>query len=114
MAGKDVKDLKDLMSMRAFTLLLMFAGLGGARGGGVVINELMYHPPNEREDLQYIELFNCGTAAADLSGWSFRKGVRFEFPTGTKLEAGGFVVIARDARAFGRHYTNGTVAGNFE
>jgi len=33
----------------------------------VVINELMYHPPGEREDLQYIELFNGGAETVDLS-----------------------------------------------
>lgn len=80
----------------------------------VVINELMYHPPDEREDLQFIELFNLGTETIDLSGWSFRKGVRFEFPLGAKLASGGFVVIARDARAFARHYTNANVVGDFE
>jgi hypothetical protein len=102
------------MKKRAFTIMFLLAGLAGARAGDVVINELMYHPPDEREDLQYIELFNQGTQAVDLSGWSFRKGVRFEFASGAKLAPGGFVVIARDARAFARHYTNGNVVGNFE
>src|SRR5687767_804701 len=101
------------MNTRTLTILILVAGLG-ARAGDVVINELMYHPPGEREDLQYIELFNSGTQPVDLSGWSFRKGVRFEFGSGVKLAPGGFLVIARDARAFNRHYTNGTVVGNFE
>ena len=26
----------------------------------VVINEIMYHPPGDLEDLHYIELFNAG------------------------------------------------------
>ena len=102
------------MKTRACTILLLLVGLASARAGDVVINELMYHPPEEREDLQYIELFNSGAQAVDLSGWSFRKGVRFEFKSGVKLAPGGFVVIARDARAFARHYTNGNVVGNFE
>src|SRR6185436_413473 len=33
----------------------------------VVINEIMYHPPEDRDDLQYIELFNPGGAPVDLS-----------------------------------------------
>src|SRR5688572_28109053 len=103
------------MKRRVFTMMLLIAGLAGARAGDVVINELMYHPPDEREDLQYIELFNQGTQAVDLSGWSFRKGVRFEFASDVTLASGGFVIIARDKRAFARHYTNGTVVvGNFE
>jgi len=102
------------MNMHPFATLALLACVGQSAVANVVINELMYHPPNEREDLQYIELFNHGKEPVDLSGWSFRKGVRFEFPAGTKLEPGGFVVIARDARAFARHYTNGNVVGNFE
>jgi hypothetical protein len=103
------------MKTRAFMMMLLIAGLTAARAGDVVINELMYHPPGEREDLQYIELFNRGAETVDLSGWSFRKGVRFEFASGVKLAPGGFVVIARDKRAFARHYTNGIVlVGDFE
>lgn len=82
---------------------------------GVVINELMYHPPGEREDLQYIELFNSGGETVDLSGWSFQKGVRFEFGTGFLLKGGEFAIIARDKNAFAKHYggTNGLLLGNF-
>jgi hypothetical protein len=81
----------------------------------VVINELMYHPPGEREDLQYIELFNGGGETVDLSGWSFQKGVRFEFGAGLLLKGGDFAVIARDSNAFAKHYggTNGLLLGNF-
>jgi len=34
----------------------------------VVINEVMYHPPGDRDELQFIELANSGTAPVDLSG----------------------------------------------
>jgi hypothetical protein len=82
----------------------------------VVINELMYHPPGEREDLQYIELFNRGTEPVDLSGWSFQRGVRFEFGAGAVLNAGEFAIVARDTNAFANYYgtTNGVLLGNFE
>src|SRR5687767_2115183 len=101
------------MNAGVLTWVALAAGLAGASASDVVINELMYHPPDEREDLQYIELFNHGAETVDLSGWSFRKGVRFEFASGVKLGPGGFVVVARDAKAFARHYTNATVVGNF-
>lgn len=100
----------------AFTLALAFlASVVCAADKDVVINELMYHPPGEREDLQYIELFNGGTGTMDLSGWSFQKGVRFEFGAGLLLKAGDFAVIARDTNAFAKHYggTNGLLLGNF-
>lgn len=100
----------------AFTFALaLLPSMACAADNDVVINELMYHPPGEREDLQYIELFNNGAETADLSGWSFQKGVRFEFGPGSVLKAGGFAVVARDTNAFAKHYgaTNGLLLGNF-
>jgi hypothetical protein len=106
-------------AMRAtfrFSVLLVLLGSISARGADtdIVINELMYHPPGEREDLQYIELLNRGREAVDLSGWSFQKGVRFEFPS-VSLPPGDLLVIARDTNAFAKHYgvTNGLLFGNF-
>ncbi len=61
----------------------------------VVINEVMYHAPLDLDDLQYIEIFNRGTAEVDLSGWSFTKGIKFAFPDKTRLAAGGYLVVCR-------------------
>lgn len=81
---------------------------------GVVINEVMYHPPDDRDDLQYIELHNAGAAPADLSGWSLSKGVKFAFPAGTKLAPGGFTVVCRDRTAFTQQYGKAVpVSGEF-
>jgi hypothetical protein len=80
----------------------------------VVINEIMYHPPEERDDLQFIELLNPGPTAVDLSGWSLEKRVRFTFPAGARAPAGGCVVVCRDAAAFKSQYPGATgVAGVF-
>ena len=88
-----------------------------AAGSDVVINELMYHPPEDRDDLQYIELFNRGTQPADLSGWALTKGVEFLCPSGTSLPPGGFAVIARDTNAFlkqyGGEFAAALLLGNF-
>ena len=81
---------------------------------GVVINEVMYHPPDDRDDLQYIELHNAGAAPADLSGWSLSKGMKFAFPAGTKLAPGGFTVVCRDRAAFTQQYGKAVpVSGEF-
>ena len=81
----------------------------------VVINEIMYHPPSDLENLQYIELFNSGNEEADLSEWSFTKGVKFVFSKNTKIAPGGFIVVCRDDAAFLEHYgTEMQVAGSFE
>jgi hypothetical protein len=44
---------------------------------------------------QWIELYNRGETAVDLSGWKFDAGVEYVFPTGTILEAAGYLVVAR-------------------
>ncbi len=68
--------------------------------GSVFINELFYHPPTELDRDEWLELVNTGTNRVDLSGWRFTEGVRFTFPAGAKIEAGGFLVVAANATAF--------------
>ena len=73
----------------------------------IVINEIMYHesptypdPVNgirhEENTSEWIELFNRGSEAVDLSAWKLRDAISYEFPPGTELGAGGFLVIGSD------------------
>lgn len=80
--------------------------LGALRGlgGGVVINEIMYHAPGDLEALQFVEILNSGSAPADLSGWRFSKGITFTFPAGARLPAGETLVLASDAALFSQAY----------
>jgi hypothetical protein len=100
-----------------YLFLSLLASQALAAPGEVVINELMYHPPGEREDLQFIELFNCSSRVVDLSGWAFKQGIEFRFPDSTAIAPGGYVVVARNTNALARHYdrelTNTTWVGNF-
>jgi len=98
-------------------LLLGFIQAGSLCGasGGVVINEVMYHPPDDLDTLQFIELFNASESAADLSGWSFSKGIKFTFTSGTKLIPGAFLVVCRKRADFAERYGAGVpVVGDFE
>ena len=79
----------------------------------VIINEVMYHPPDDRDELQFIEVLNRGTQPVDLAGWSFTKGVTFAFKDGA-LPPGGLAVVCRDLAAFSATYTNVTPVGVFE
>lgn len=61
----------------------------------VLITEIMYNPPEPGTDtLEYIELFNAGTADVNLSGWSFSSGVSYTFPD-MILSPGQFLIICR-------------------
>ncbi len=64
--------------------------------GRVVINEIFYHSPNDVEDLEYVELYNTADQPVDLSGWKFVKGIKFQFPPGTKIDPLGYLVVCHN------------------
>ena len=69
----------------------------------IVINELCYKPADvsvASDDKQWIELFNRSGAAIDVGGWSFASGISFEFPIGTQIGAGGYLLVAKSPGSF--------------
>lgn len=66
----------------------------------VVVNEVFHTPPS-KASLEFVELFNPGPEVVDLSGWTLN---RFEFPAGSSVASGGFVVVAEDPRKFQEAY----------
>jgi hypothetical protein len=66
----------------------------------VVINEFHYDPDNAAEQVEFIELYNTGPGAADLSGWRLDEGVDFTFPAGATIAAGQYAVVAQNAAHF--------------
>ncbi len=74
----------------------------------------MYHPPDDRDELQWVELLNTGDKPIDLAGWSFIKGLQFRFTNSNILPPKEFIVICRDRGAFVIHYgPKATVVGEF-
>ena len=66
----------------------------------IKITEIMYNPPESGQDsLEYIEIFNNGMGDVNLNGWSFTKGVAFEFPEIT-LAPGEYAVSCVNGDAF--------------
>ena len=84
------------------------------QGAGVVINELMYHPPEDSDQLQFIELFNPSDREIDLSGCYFDKGVKLKLAEGTKLSAGAYLVVCKNRRAFVDTYGAMPTVGDFK
>jgi hypothetical protein len=70
----------------------------------VVINELYVNSPDYYDRSEYIELYNATGSSIDVSGWVL-SGTEYdgtcgehhhEFPSGTTIPAGGYLVVARD------------------
>jgi len=93
-----------LLVRNTWPLFLPLAMLSAAANGGVVINEVFYHAPDDIEDLEYIELHNSSDQPVDLSGWLFTKGIKFKFAPGTRFEANGFLVLCRNRDRFAEFY----------
>ncbi|MBI4601728.1 MAG: lamin tail domain-containing protein [Planctomycetes bacterium] len=71
---------------------------------GVVFNEIMYHPISDDDTHEYIELYNRGAAAVDISGWSV-EGVGLTFLPGTTIGPSAYLVIARDPAGIEARYS---------
>lgn len=64
----------------------------------VVFNEIMYHPAGE-QSLEYVELYNQMGVDMDLSSWRLAAGINYQFPEGTVVPSGGYLVVAEDPTA---------------
>ncbi|MCA9266470.1 MAG: lamin tail domain-containing protein, partial [Planctomycetales bacterium] len=62
---------------------------------------------------EWIELYNRGASAVDLSGWSLTDAVAFQIPENTIVNPGEYIVIARDAAQFAAQYPDVTPLGEF-
>lgn len=71
---------------------------------GVIINEIFYNAPNDRDDIQWIELYNNANQPVDLTGWNFNQGKLFAFSSGTILESQGYLVVALAPAPFNEIY----------
>lgn len=73
--------------------------MGGGTGmADVMITEIMYNTPSV-DSFEYLEIYNNGTAAADLTGWQFSAGVDYTFGAYT-LNPGDYVLVSNDSAAF--------------
>src|SRR5438128_10240396 len=101
--------------MRIAAVLVLLAIAGGPVRADVVINEILYHAPDDLDDLQFIELHNTGDKAVDLTGWKIARGVKYEFPAKAVIEANGYLVVCKNLKEFRKHYgfdAAGTIEGS--
>ena len=87
----------------------------------IVINEIMYHALQQSVDslgvdedsLTWVELYHRGDATVDLTGWSFDRGIDFDFPTGTMIEPGDYLIVAKDSTYLSQQYPDLRILGDF-
>ena len=60
----------------------------------VVFNEIMYHPETNEAELEWVELYNQMSVDIDMSGWSIRGGIVYDFPVGAIIPGRGYLVVA--------------------
>ena len=47
---------------------------------GVIVNEILYHAPEDNDALQFIELHNPDKDPVSLRGWKFTQGIQLSLP----------------------------------
>ncbi|MBI2929016.1 MAG: lamin tail domain-containing protein, partial [Verrucomicrobia bacterium] len=115
-------------------LLVPATGLGS----GTCIDELEVNPPDTSGDIafgaelaltttlaparpytesdeEWVELYNRGTNAMDLTGWRLDGAIDFRFTNGPVVPAGGYVVVARHATVLRAKWpaVAASITGNF-
>ncbi|BDS05448.1 hypothetical protein NT6N_04880 [Oceaniferula spumae] len=71
-----------------------------------------FTPYAERNE-EWLELYNRSSSTIDLTGWTLDGGIDYDFPSGTNIPAGGYLVIAKDASALLSKHPAISVLGNY-
>lgn len=77
---------------------MWWIGWCAAALGAPVINEVLSNPSGKDDGQEWVELYNPGPSAADLSGWKLEAGTssyatKYTFPAGATLAAGDWLLI---------------------
>src|SRR5437764_3833711 len=82
--------------MRRLTILLVLLSIPAATLADtvVVFNEIMYHPATNEPALEWVELYNQNAVDVDMSGWRLAGAIHYDFPNGTVIRAGRYLVVA--------------------
>ncbi|MCK5740963.1 MAG: CotH kinase family protein, partial [Chlorobi bacterium] len=83
----------------------------------VVFNEIMYNSAESEDSKDWVELYNPGSSAIDISYWIFKDeddNHQYVLPAGTEIEADSYLVLCRDSTAFSAVYSIDNFIGNFD
>jgi hypothetical protein len=94
-------------------VLALLFGLSAPARGELVISELMYHtyepwpasqPTKTTNNSEYVEIYNAGTTTAVLTEYRFDSGITFDFPAGSTLATGAYLVVCGNRVGFTNWY----------
>ncbi len=63
----------------------------------LLFTEIMYNDLSSSDSLEYFEIYNNGASTANLGGMIITEGVNYTFPANTMLNAGDYLVVAKDS-----------------
>ena len=79
----------------------------------IVLNEIMHSPVSGDSADEFVELFNRGSNAVNLSKWIMRGGISYTFPSNAVIAANGYVVVANSAARLMSNYPGLNAANTF-
>ena len=92
----------------ATNLVLPFEPLAASsRKTALIFSEIMYNPPDAwggSNNLEWVEIYNTGVIPEDLTGHKIRGDISYDFPDGTTIQPGQFLLVARNPSAFSAFY----------
>ncbi len=89
-----------LLLTQSDNIKAVFAASGGT---GIVINEINYKDAPDFETKDWIELYNNGSNAVNISNWVFKDNDdlhEFVIPNGTTMQPGSYLVLAQSLTDF--------------
>ena len=82
---------------------------GSAASPQITVSEFNYNADSAANSGDWIELWNYGSTALNISGWKLKDGQEnhvFTFPTGTVIPANGYLVVVEDSLKFDSQFPN--------
>ncbi len=102
------------MRIHAILVVMALAPCAVASDFEVVINEINYNPLSGNDDDEFVELFNNGGKAVDLSGWGFVEGIRLLVPEGVVLAPKSAILVSPNPQHARARYGAAVVPAPFE
>ena len=109
--------MKKLLLLCSLFLVILFS----ANAQNLIITEIYYNSPNSGTDsLEYVEIYNKGSNAVNLKGFTFRSAFNDTLPD-FNLNAGEYYVVTFDSTFFNKvtkthakQWSNGSLGNNGE